>query len=462
MNLLGFTITRTKAAPPATLAPVSTRGGGGWRSLAIVREPYTGAWQKNDAIVPDTALAYAAVFACTTLIAADVAKLPLRLVSQDADGVWSETTSAAFSPVLRQPNHYQTTQQLLEQWLASKLTYGNTYVLKERDRRQVVTGLHVLDPTRVTPLVASDGSVWYELKRDDLTGLATDRLVAPASELIHDRMICLFHPLIGVTPIYACGLAAAQGLAIQKNSANFFTNGAQPGGMLTAPGAITPEQAASLKTVWESEFSGANAGKVAIAGDGLKYEPLAMNAVDAELIDQLKWTADTVCACYHVPPYMIGLGPPPPYANIEPLLQQYYAQCLQTLITALEAALDTGLGLLTPIDGVQYGTELDVDDLLWMDTATRTKAAADAIGSGALAPDEARKKFYGLGPVPGGASPYLQQQYYSLEAIAARDAADPFAKPPAPPAPAPTDAGDMPTPNLKARLTKALEARHAA
>ncbi len=69
---------------------------------------------------------------------------------------------------------------------------------------------------------------------------------------------------------------------------------------------------------------------------------------------------------------------------------------------------------------------------------SKTKAAADGISSGGLSPDEARKKYHGLGPVPGGDSPYLQQQYFSLAALAERDSNQPFAKPePAPPAQTP-------------------------
>jgi len=63
--------------------------------------------------------------------------------------------------------------------------------------------------------------------------------------------------------------------------------------------------------------------------------------------------------------------------------------------------------------------------LIWMDTATRTKAAHDAIVAGAMSPNEARMKYFGLGPVPGGDSPFLQQQYYSLEALAMRDLSAP-------------------------------------
>src|SRR4030095_17044553 len=127
---------------------------------------------------------------------------------------------------------------------------------------------------------------------------------------------------------------------------------------------------------------------------------------------------------------MVQIGPPPPYANVEPLVQQYYAQCLQSLITALELSLDRGLELSPP-----YGTEFDIDDLIWMDMATRTKAAHEAISAGALSPNEARKKYFAVGPVPGGESPYLQQQYYSLEALAARAAAPPGPPPPPPPPP---------------------------
>ena len=113
-------------------------------------------------------------------------------------------------------------------------------------------------------------SVYYELKRDDFSGLPTDRLAVPASEIIHDTMVALYHPLIGVSPIYACAVAALQGLAIQNNSQKFFANGSTPGGVLTAPGVISQETADRLKAYWETEYTGDNVGKVAVLGDGLE------------------------------------------------------------------------------------------------------------------------------------------------------------------------------------------------
>ena len=434
---------------------------GGWWPL-VVREPYAGAWQVNVQGQRDMALAYVPVYACVTLIAQDIGKLCLRLVARTDEDVWEAAESPAFSPVLRKPNRYQTIVKFVEQWITSKLIWGNTYVLKQRDQRGVVVALYVLDPCRVKPLVAPDGGVYYELRRDDLSGdlagLNVESITVPAREIIHDTMVCLFHPLVGVSPIYAGASAALQGLAIQNSSTTFFTKGSRPSAMLTAPAGMTADQLAQVKIDWET-FNGAeNAGRVAVMTADLKYTPLTMNATDAQLIEQLKWTAENICSCYHVPPYMIGVGPPPPYANIEPLLQQYYSQCIQSLLTNFEKVLDEGLGILEPVNGTQYGTEFDIDDLIWMDTATKTKAAADAIGSGGMSPDEARRKYFGLGTVTGGDTPYMQQQMFSLEALAQRDTNDPFAKP----RPAPAAAPALPPNQVAAQagylLAKALEA----
>lgn len=415
------------------MQPLS-QSGNGWFPWGIIRESFTGAWQRNVELRMDQVITNPTLFAVVTLIAGDIAKLCAYLTEEDEYGVWSEIESPSFSPVLRKPNHYQTFTKFIEQWMVSKLTQGNTYVLKRRDHRTVVTAMYVLEPSRVTPLVTPSGDVYYQLRRDDLSRLTVDTVTVPASEIIHDRMVCLFHPLIGVTPIYACGAAALQGLTIQSNTSKLFSNGSNPGGVLTAPGAISDETAKRLKEYWDANYTGDNVGKVAVLGDNLKFEAMRQTAVDSQLIDQLKWSDERICSAYHVPAYMVGVGPPPPYANFEPLQISYLSQCLQTHLKNLEDCLDEGIGINEKIDGRQYGVEFDIDDLIWMDTATKTKAAADTIGSGSLSPDEARKKYFGVGPVEGGDTPYMQQQQFSLRALAKRDADDPFSKP----APAPT------------------------
>src|SRR5690606_3399039 len=137
----------------------------------------------------------------------------------------------------------------------------------------------------------------------------------------------LFHPLVGLSPIFANGLAAIQGLKMQEHSARFFGNNANPGGILTAPGEIDDETAKRLKEYWESNYTGKNAGKIAVLGDGLKYQQLQIAATDAQLVEQLKWSAEVVCSTFHVPGFLIGVGAEPTYNNVSNLTLRYYSQC---------------------------------------------------------------------------------------------------------------------------------------
>ncbi len=418
--------------PSPALAPAS----GGWWPLTWIREAFSGAWQRNIATPVGDVLTFGAVFSCITLIATDIAKMHLGLIEEQPDGTAKKVSNPAYSAVLKKPNHYQTRIMFIMQWVISKLTWGNTYVLKERNNRGGagagnVTALYVLDPSRVQVLIAPNGDVYYALSSDVLAGIEVGIPAIPASEIIHDVMYPLYHPLVGVSPIHACGLAAIQGLRIQTNSAKFFANGAALGGVLTAPGAISNETAQRLKEFWETKYTGPeNVGKVAVLGDGLKFEAMTMRSTDAQLIEQLKWTAENVCTCYHVPAYKVGVGAPPAFNNIESLDQQYYSQCLQILIECIELLLDEGLAIKAP-----QSTEFDLDDLLRMDTATLIDVQAKGVGAGLVAPNEGRRKL-GLPPVKGGETPYLQQQNYSLAALDARDRALP--------APSSVGAGQVP------------------
>lgn len=406
--MLGF----GKKKKSETLSSVGA--GSGW--LGLIRESFSGAWQRNIEVSYDTVLAYHAIFACITLIASDIAKMRVNMMRKDGD-IWTETTDAGFN-VLTKPNDYQNRIQFYEQWMTSKLSRGNTYVLKKRDNKGKVVKLFILNPDLVIPLVSESGAVYYQLGTDNLSELAqVGNLVVPATEIIHDRFNCLFHPLVGLSPIYACGLAAAQGLKIQNNSALFFDNMSRPSGILTAPGSISDETAARLKAHWEENYGGEKIGKTAVLGDDLKYMSIAISAEDSQLVEQLKMTAEIVCATFHVPPYKV-LSDAPNYNNIEALEQQYYSQCLQILIESAELCLKEGLEVP---DG--KSVEFDLDGLLRMDSSTKMKTLTEGVKGFVYTPNEARQKLNAK-PLKGGNTVYIQQQNWPMELLAEREADD--------------------------------------
>jgi HK97 family phage portal protein len=395
---------------------------GGWLYGNGDRSPLS--WQRGiRGASHESILAFSAVYTCVSLIADDISKLCIGLMMLDPDGIEIPVASNAFTPVLRKPNRYQNRIQFLSQWIVSKLLYGNAYILKERDSRGVVVAMYVLNPARVAPLVAPDGSVYYRVGHDFLTGVDEGAEPLPASEIIHDRMLCLWHPLVGVSPIYACASSATQGIRIQANSARFFANMSSPSGMLTAPGRISPEQADELKERFERHSSGENVGRLLVAGMGLEFKPLMMPARDAQLVAQLEWTVADVARCFKVPGHKLGLTEAT-LNSLGALNQDYLSQTLQTLISSVELCLDEGLGLTLP-PVTPYFVKLDLDDLQRMDPLA--VAETEKALSGIKAVNESRKRL-NLPPVPGGDAVYLQQQYFSTEALAKRDTLpDPFA-----------------------------------
>lgn len=430
MRLFGFEV--TKAAVAAIGSSASDRV-----AFGVVSEPYAGAWQQNVSASIDGVTSFATVYSCIWRISADVGKMRARLMKErNAEpGIWDEVlTGSPFLPVMRKPNPFMTRQQFFEHWLHMKLMYGNFYAVKQRDNRGVVTGLYPLHSKRVRVLVSDDGDVGYEV-RDDRLARRAATAVLPMSEIIHDRMMTIFHPLVGVAPLVAAAATATQGIRIQQHSARFFANQARPGGILVAPGAMTREQAEHLKEQMEQGYAGVNIGRLMVTGNGLKYEPIgAMPAEQAQLVEQLKWTAEDIARAFGVPLYKLGIGPPP-LSSLTALNQQYYGDTIHPHVEAIETLYDEGFAL------GDYATWLDTENLLRMDPTTLIDVQAKGVGAGLVAPDEGRHEL-NLGKVPGGKFPYLQQQNYSLEALAKRDAENPLGaaaqgtgRPPNPPQP---------------------------
>jgi HK97 family phage portal protein len=382
----------------------------GW--WPMVSEPFTGAWQRNKEQRLDSLLQYPTLYACVSRLATDIGKLPFALKGRASSGIWQTVENAELSPVLAKPNHYQTPQQFREMWALSKFTQGNTYGLKERNASGVVVAVYVLDPCRVLPLVSDSGEVFYQLYTDNLNQLPEldGQIVVPASEIIHDRCICPFHPLIGLPPIAAAHWPALKNMRILKSSSEFFANNAQPSGVLSAPGAISDSTADRLKKYWNENFTGSNAGKVAVVGDGLQFVSLASKSVDSQMVEQLRYSDEQICQPFGIPPFKVGLGSIPAGLTVDAINQLYYNDALQAPIQAMEALLTAGLA------AAPFRVDMDETVLMRMDMGKKAEYHSSLVSGSIEVINEARLDF-NLPPLPGGDTVYMQQQDFPLEQV---------------------------------------------
>lgn len=406
MRLFGLKVGSQKSAQPV---PILSRG---WRRIL---EPFSGAWQRNVEETRGDLLTYPTLYACIFRIASDIGKLPFSLKLLDQDGIWNATTNAAYDPVLRRPNPYQTAAQFREYWILTKLIHGNAYILKQRDQRGVVKALYVLNPERVLPMVADTGAVFYQLYTDKLNNLPEDypakNLVVPASEIIHDRCMTVHHPLVGVPPLAAAYWPALKNMKIMRSATEFFANNAQPGGLLTAPAGMSEEDAKAVQEYWNREFSEGQAGKVAIIGADMKFTPFAMKSIDAQMIEQMRYSDIQICQPFGMPPFKVGIGDIPAGLGADGVNLMYYNDALQPHIQHMEELLDDGLKIERPLS-----VKLDIEPLMRMDEGKRADVATKLVGGGIETPNEGRRRF-NRRPLEGGDTVYMQQQDYPLDQV---------------------------------------------
>lgn len=414
--------------------------GGGWWGNGDRGSP--GSWQRNlnSNYLGIELVAFSAVYACINNIAADISKLPPIVYRVDSGtGAKTPLRDDYYVQLMQRPNAFQTHADFMYAFVQSYLFQGNTYCYTPRNGRDEVMAMHILNPYRVTPLIADDGSIYYRIGGDDLlAGLEAGQVIA-ARDIIHHRLPLLpGYPLVGVTPIFAAAASSAVGLKILQNSQQFFANNARPSGMLTSDIKIADPEAARIKQGFEEAYRSEGIGKVALLSGGLKWEPLTITAQDAQLIEQLRWSVEDVGRVFRVPSFMLGDTTKVSYRNTEQLVRAYLTNCLDFHIKAIEERFQQAFEF---DQGFRF--ELDLSAILRTEIDVRYTAYQTSLNSGWLSINEVRAQ-EGLKPIDGGEVPRVQVQYVPINEPSTG------AKPMLTPGPGPGEPADPapPTPEL--------------
>lgn len=181
--------------------------------------------------------------------------------------------------------------------------------------------------------------------------------------------------------------------------------------MITVPAGMSEADADNITAFFNDNFTGAKSGRIGAIGADLKFTPFAFKAADSQLVEQMRYSDEQICQPFGIPPFKIGIGSIPAGLGVDAINQLYYADALQAHIEAMETLLDEGLGL-----GEKIGVELDLWPLLRMDVGKQAEVETKLTGGGIKTPNEARFAF-GLSPLEGGDTVYMQQQDFPLDQV---------------------------------------------
>tara|TARA_R110000868_G_scaffold6733_5_gene37624 strand:- start:227 stop:1117 length:891 start_codon:yes stop_codon:yes gene_type:complete len=214
-----------------------------------------------------------------------------------------------------------------------------------------------------------------------------------------------FNGLTGKSPLSVAREAIAIGLSAQEYGARFYSNGANTGGVITAPGRLSLEAINRLKQSWNRSNGGnANSHGTAILEEGMKYDKIGLDPEAAQFLQSRKFQVNEIARIFRIPPsYLADLENSSTRANTEQQAIQFVRDCITPYVRRFEVELNRKL---FREDEREYYAYFTVDGLMRGDQKARYESYAVARNWGWLSVNDIRD-LENLNPIKGG-DVYLQ------------------------------------------------------
>ena len=347
--------------------------GGGWSFLF-------GSTSSGKAVNERTAMQASSVYACVRILAESVAGLPLHVIERNIEG---SKTAKPEHPLYRllhdEPNREMTSFVFREALMTHLLLWGNAYAQIIRDGRGYPVALYPLLPDRVSVDRDNTGELTYTYQSDK------GQVKLRRENILHIPGLG-FDGLIGYSPIAMAKNSIGMALATEEYGAAFFANGANPGGVLEHPGVLKDKD--RLRDSWQSQFTGANAHKVAVLEEGLKFHQISIPPEQAQFLETRKFQINEIARIFRVPPHMVGDLEKSSFSNIEQQSLEFVKYTLDPWVVRWEQSL--GQALLLPSEKDRFFIKFNLDGLLRGDYHTRMLGYSTGIQNGFLSVNDVR------------------------------------------------------------------------
>ncbi len=328
-----------------------------------------------------TALQTTAVYACVRILSETLASLPLHMYSYTDSGKEKATSNPLYMLLHDEPNPEMTSFVFRETLMSHLLLWGNAYSQIIRDGRGKVVALYPLLPDKMEVDRTATGELFYEYQSDK------GKVVLRKEEVLHIPGLG-FDGVKGQSPIAMAKNAIGMAIATEEYGAKFFSNGANPGGVLEHPGVVKDPK--RVRDSWNAVYQGSsNAHRVAVLEEGMKFTPIGIPPEQAQFIATRKFQLNEIARIFRIPPHMIGDLEKSSFSNIEQQSLEFVKYTLDPWVVRWEMALQKSL--LTLSEKEEYFFKFNVDSLLRGDYQSRMNGYAIGIQNGFLSSNDVRR-----------------------------------------------------------------------
>jgi HK97 family phage portal protein len=244
----------------------------------------------GESVTVDRALQLSTVWGCVRLLADSVSTLPLHVYRGD------DRDPIPTPPLLQRPSaDFPELADWLWAVMASLLLTGNCWgvVTARAGTGLQASQVDLVDPGRVA-VTTEDGRRVIRI-----AGQPYDR-----ADLFHVKAFTWPGRLEGLSPVAYARESIGLGLGAERWAAKFYGDSATPSGLLVSDQRINAQQAETLQQRWEAKHKGKR--RIAVLGDGARFQPISVAPADAAFIEAQKLNAAAICQLYGIPAGMMA------------------------------------------------------------------------------------------------------------------------------------------------------------
>lgn len=340
------------------------------------------------------------VYRCISVIAENIASLPMRIVHQRGDEEIDISDMKEFDLLLRNPNPYQTRYDFMMESISRLELQGEMfwriqYADEARRKPQMIFADWRSDEVEILP--DPENMIAYFIRR--VNGkeyrFSTD-------EVFYVRFFNPNSSLRGISPLHA----ATNTIVLELNAVNynkqFFKEGMKFSGVFTTDQQLDEAEAKRLKEKLMELYAGTgNMWEPAVLWGGLKFQPLNdMSLSDAEFSTLRTMNREEIAAAFGVPLEVLGVGKAT-YENLKFARRLLWSETLVPIATKLSDAITKFLlPKLTPLVGVRAEFDFSEVEALREDEDALLTRYTKGFEKGAITPNEIRQYVFGLDPIP--------------------------------------------------------------
>jgi len=325
-----------------------------------------------------TAMQTTAVYACVRILAETIASLPLHTYMNTETGKEKAREHPMYHLLSDSPNPEMTSFVFRETLMGHLLLWGNSYSQIIRDGHGKVVALYPLLPDKMKVERSENGEIYYIYNSEGKDYLLRN------TEVFHIPGLG-FDGLIGYSPIAMAKNAIGMALATEEYGAKFFSNGANPGGVLEHPGVVKDPH--RIRDSWNQVYQGtSNAHRVAVLEEGMKFSPIGIPPEQAQFLETRKYQTEEICRIFRVPPHLVGDLERATFSNIEHQSISFVVHTIRPWLVSIEQSINKAL--FSDKEKEKYFVSFLVEGLLRGDYESRMRGYSIGIQNGFMSPND--------------------------------------------------------------------------